>query len=107
MRFGTFYLIAIFALVGFCLAMTSCSSQEKEITISGKVAVVYTNGEKDTIQLNEKFTSTTDTSEIYVYQTLNDGTSCLVVGSVWGYVPKACGVRKIQILNLKKTMKEL
>ena len=96
----------LISLLVVALMITSCSPKEMEVKISSKVAVVYNNGEKDTILIDEKFT-VRDTSLVSVYLRSNDGASCLVIGSYWGYNSLACGVRKIQIINFNKTVKEL
>jgi hypothetical protein len=100
-------LIIIIIIISLTI-LYSCSNDIKpNYTYNWKVAVVYTNGDKDT--LNCKYDSFKG-NECFLYLKISEngllssgGTaSCIVMGCGFYTTVVACGVRKYEVLSLNK-----
>lgn len=94
-----------------CVILISCSNFETNYTYKWKLAVVYTNGEKDTIKCQyDSFKN----NECYLYLKISEtglisgaGTApCIIMGCGFYSDVVACGVRKFEILSLDKVLLE-
>lgn len=81
------------------LLLSACSEESRTITVKAKVAVVYLNGDKDTINIDRKFVDAVAKPEVDVILYDSDGASCLITYAGFTIQREACGVRKIQILS--------
>lgn len=81
------------------MLLTACSEESRTITVKAKVAVVYMNGDKDTIDINRTFVGAIAKPDADVTLYTSHGASCLVTYAGFLIQREACGVRKIQILS--------
>jgi hypothetical protein len=97
----------IISIISFTI-LYSCSNDIKpNYTYKWKIAIVYTNGDKDTI--NCKYDSFKG-NECFLYLKISEngllssgGTaSCIVTGCGFYSNVVACGVRKYEVLSLDK-----
>jgi hypothetical protein len=104
MRFGWFYLLMIFAFVGFVLTVPACSKYNKIVTISGVVKTTYMNGDIDTLKITRQFDYYESNGKPNFTLSGKEGSSCLITyygNSFYSYYTEVCGVRKIEVLSEK------
>ena len=88
------------------MLLAACGvDRPSEVTVTGKVALIYTNGDKDTITVNETLPLRGDTSEVSIQMASLDGGICAIVQSRGNYSILASGVRKMEVININKTVK--
>jgi hypothetical protein len=100
---------AFFILLVMCCFFSCSSNFGHNYTYKWKLAVIYTNGEKDTV--NCQYNSFKG-NECYLTLKISEsgllssgGTEpCIIMGCGFYSEPVVCGVRKYEILNLDKVL---
>ena len=100
---------AFFILLVMCCFLSCSSNFGTNYTYKWKLAVIYTNGEKDTVdcQYNSfKGNECYLTLKISESGLLSSGGTepCIIMGCGFYSKPVVCGVRKYEILNLNKVL---
>jgi hypothetical protein len=100
---------AFFILLVMCCFLSCSSNFGTNYTYKWKLAVVYTNGEKDTVNCQyDSFKG----NECYLTLKISEsgllssgGTEpCIIMGCGFYSEPVVCGVRKYEVLNLDKVL---
>lgn len=111
MKTSILTLIKVFFILFVTCCFLSCSNSKTNYTYKWKLAVVYTNGEKDTINCQydsfkgNKCYLAFKISEHGVFS--SGGTEpCIIMGCGFYSSPVVCGVRRYEILSLDKVALE-
>ena len=102
------FLVVLFIMFVMFI-FSSCSYNGPNYTYKWKLAVVYTNGEKDTVKC--QYNSFKGNDCFLILQISEDGVlssggtaPCIVIGCGFYSKVVVCGVRKYEILSLDKVL---
>jgi len=103
-------LILIIIIIIMC-CLSSCFNNKNNYTYKWKLSVVYTNGDKDTIDCEYDSFNGNDcylTLKISESGLLTSGGTepCIITGCGFYWKPVVCGVRKYEIISLEKILLE-
>lgn len=85
------------------LSLTLCylsSCKNDRYTYKWKLAVVYTNGDKDTINCQY---NNLKGYECYLTMKISGTEPCIILNCGFYHEPVACGIRKGEVLSFEKT----